>query len=195
VNRSRGRRAVPAVPAVALALTGLLGGCTSHVAGAASPAPLTLADTQVAAYPAGQGHSRGAVDYPETPPVGGEHDPAWADCTGTVYAVPIRPENAVHSLEHGAVWITYDPDLAGPEDVDVLTALVTGRPGLMLSPYPGQGVAVSLQAWDHQVQVAEADDPRVAQFSELLAFNPETTPEPGAPCENPLFLLDQPQPA
>jgi hypothetical protein len=127
--------------------------------------------------------------------VGGEHDAAWADCTGTVYTAPIRPENAVHSLEHGAVWITYDPDLAGTADVETLTALVTGRPGLMLSPYPGQGTVVSLQAWDHQLKVEDADDPRVAQFAELLAFNPETTPEPGATCENPLFLLDQPQPA
>ena len=186
-------RAGLAVPA--LVVGGLLAGCTSVVAGQASPEPLTLADTQVAAYPAGQQHTRGTVDYPETPPVGGEHDPVWADCTGTVYAAPIRPENAVHSLEHGAVWITYDPGLTDAGDVDVLTALVTGVPGLMLSPFPGQGTAVSAQAWDHQVQVADAGDPRIAQFAELLAFNPETTPEPGAPCENPLFLLDQPQPA
>jgi hypothetical protein len=171
-----------------------LAGCTSVVAGAASPA-LTLADTEVAAYPAGQPHTRETVDYPQDPPVGGEHDAAWADCTGTVYAAPIRPENAVHSLEHGAVWITYDPALAGAADVATLTELVSGRSGLMLSPYPGQGVPVSLQAWDHQLQVDDADDPRVAQFADLLAFNPETTPEPGATCENPLFLLDQPQPA
>jgi len=193
VRRRRGRRASPAAPA--LVLTGLLSGCTTVVAGQASPAPLTLAETQVATYPAGQLHTRETVDYPETPPVGGEHDPSWADCTGTVYATPIRPENAVHSLEHGAVWITYDPALSGDADVDVLTALVTGRPGLMLSPYPEQGVPVSLQAWDHQVQVDDATDPRVAQFAELLAFNPATTPEPGATCENPLFLQGQPQPA
>jgi len=193
VIRRRGRRAAPAVPA--LVLTGLLAGCTAVVAGQASPAPLTLAETQVAAYPAGQGHTRETVDYPENPPVGGRHDAAWADCTGTVYATPIRPENAVHSLEHGAVWITYDPALADDADVETLTDLVTGRPGLMLSPYPGLGVLVSLQAWDHQLRLDDAADPRVAQFADLLAFNPETTPEPGATCENPLFLLDQPQPA
>jgi Protein of unknown function (DUF3105) len=192
VSRRRGRRLVPAVPA--LAVLPLLAGCTPLVAGVASPA-LTLADTVVAAYPAGQLHSQDAVDYPESPPVGGRHDPMWADCTGTVYAAPIRPENAVHSLEHGAVWVTYDPDLAGRSDVDTLAALVTGRPGLMLSPYPGLGVLVSLQAWDHQLRLDDAADPRVAQFADLLAFNPETTPEPGATCENPLFLLEQPQPA
>jgi hypothetical protein len=142
----------------------------------------------VAAYPAGQLHTAADVDYPETPAVGGRHDPEWADCTGTVYAAEIRPENAVHSLEHGAVWVTYDPALAGPDDVATLTQLVDGRPGLMLSPYPDQGAVVSLQAWNHQVQVGSADDPRIVEFIDLLVFNPDTTPEPGATCENARFL-------
>ncbi|MCW2698201.1 MAG: uncharacterized protein JWR62_3286 [Modestobacter sp.] len=193
IHRRLGRRGCPAV--LALAISGLLAGCTPVVAGHASPAPLTLAETQVATHPAGQGHTRDTVDYPQTPPVGGRHDPSWADCTGTVYSTPIRQENAVHSLEHGAVWITYDPALADEADVEILAVLVAGRLGLMLSPYPDQGVLVSLQAWDHQVQVDDAADPRVAQFAEMLAFSPETTPEPGATCENPLFLLDRPQPA
>ncbi len=47
-------------------------------------------------------HTTEDVEYLESPPYGGDHDPAWADCTGTVYPEPIRSENAVHSLEHGA---------------------------------------------------------------------------------------------
>jgi hypothetical protein len=165
------------------------------IAGAASPAELSVRSTEVAAYPSGQRHTTADVDYPETPPVGGEHDPVWADCTGSVYSVEIRPENAVHSLEHGAVWVTYDPALADPGDVVTLTRLVDGRPGLMLSPYPDQGSVISLQAWDHQVQVTSADDPRVARFIDLLVFNPDTTPELGASCENPPFLMRPQQPA
>jgi hypothetical protein len=172
----------------AAAGTALLAGCTSVVAGTAAPAPLTLRGTEVAAYPAGQLHTASHVDYLETPPVGGQHDPEWADCTGSVYAVEIRPENAVHSLEHGAVWVTYDPALTSPDDVVTLTQLVDGRPGLMLSPYPDQGAVISLQAWNHQVQVSSAGDPRVVGFLDLLVFNPDTTPEPGATCENPGFL-------
>ena len=188
-----GRRALPA----ALALAGALAvpGCTGAVVGHASPAPVTLAGTQVASYPAGQAHTAAAVDYPETPPVGGQHDPTWADCTGTVYDAPLRAENAVHSLEHGAVWVTYDPAVATAADVRTLTELVSGRPGLMLSPYPDQGVAVSLQAWDHQLQVRSAADPRVAEFADLLVFHPDATPEPGATCENPAFLVATGQPA
>jgi hypothetical protein len=35
-----------------------------------------------------------------------------------------------------------------------------------------------------------AVDPRVARFADLLAFNPDSTPEPGATCENPGFGFD-----
>ena len=48
-------------------------------------------------------HTPDDVDYPQSPPVGGEHAPEWLECG--VYDVPVREENAVHDLEHGSVWI------------------------------------------------------------------------------------------
>jgi hypothetical protein len=184
-------RARSGAPAAVL-VVGLLAGCTSTVTGSAAPAaePVSLGNARVAGYAAGQQHVPGDLDYTESPPVGGPHDATWADCTGSVYDVPIRPENAVHSLEHGAVWVTYDPELAAPDDVAALAAVVDGAPGLMLSPYPGLGTTVSLQAWNHALRLDDVTDPRLAQFAELLVGNPETTPEPGATCENPAFLAD-----
>ena len=192
-GRRPGSAAVPALT-LGLVLGPVLAGCTSVVDGDASPAPVTLDTTQAADYASGQQHTPAPVDYPETPPVGGPHDAEWADCTGSVYSVPIRPENAVHSLEHGAVWVTYDPALVGADDVAHLTDLVDGRPGLMLSPWPDQGAPISLQAWNHQLQVSSAEDPGVPQFINLLVFNPTTTPELGASCENPTFLTSPRQP-
>ncbi|MFI6012195.1 DUF3105 domain-containing protein [Streptomyces sp. NPDC051243] len=55
----------------------------------------------------GRNHVQTAVEYPMNPPVGGDHNKAWMTCDGTVYNKPIANENAVHSLEHGAVWVTY----------------------------------------------------------------------------------------
>ena len=123
------------------------------------------------------------VDYPQSPPVGGNHDAQWADCTGTVYDVDIRHENAVHSLEHGAVWITYNPDEVSEADIETLSALVDGQAGRMLSPYVGLDAPVSVQSWNRQLKVESADDPRLDQFADFFASNPES-PEPGASCEN-----------
>ena len=50
------------------------------------------------------------VAYDRFPPVGGPHDGTWADCNGVVYDTAVRNENMVHTLEHGAIWITYNPD-------------------------------------------------------------------------------------
>jgi hypothetical protein len=140
-------------------------------------------------YEAGQ-HVPMTVAYAESPPIGGEHDPVWADCTGTVYDVDIRHENAVHSLEHGAVWITYNPDLVSPEDVKTLAALVDGESGRMLSPYVGLDSPVSLQSWGHQLKVDSVEDPRIKQFADFLTRNPDFHPEVGASCENPDFVAN-----
>jgi hypothetical protein len=141
-------------------------------------------------YPAGQQHVDTAVDYKESPPVGGPHapPPAWADCTGTVYTVDIRHENAVHSLEHGAVWITYNPDDVSQADIDTLAKLVENKPGRMLSPYAGLDKPISVQSWGHQLKVDSAGDKRIKQFADFFTLNDKYTPEPGASCENPAFI-------
>ena len=50
------------------------------------------------------------VAYTKSPPYGGAHDGYWAACNGVVYPNAVRTENLVHSLEHGAIWIAYNPD-------------------------------------------------------------------------------------
>jgi hypothetical protein len=141
-------------------------------------------------YPAGQEHVDTAVAYSESPPVGGPHapPPAWADCTGTVYDIDIRHENAVHSLEHGAVWITYDPDRVSDGDIETLAGLVENEQGRMLSPYVGLDSPISIQSWGHQLKLDSAADERIEQFADFLTLNSEFTPEPGASCENPAFI-------
>ena len=131
-------------------------------------------------------HVTSPVKYDTTPPTGGNHSQVWADCTGTVYPNPIANENAVHPLEHGAVWITYRPGLAAA-DVATLAKLVTGQNGTLMSPYPGLSSPISLQAWDYQLFVDKATDPRIAAFITALRLNPGTTPEFGASCAYPSF--------
>jgi len=123
-------------------------------------------------------HVSGHVDYPQTPPVGGAHNPVWLNCG--IYPSPVANENAVHSMEHGAVWITYLPNLPAP-DVATLQDAVRGKPYVVLSPYPGLPTPVVASAWGVQLRLTSASDPSLAQFIGNYQRGPQT-PEPGAPC-------------
>jgi hypothetical protein len=118
------------------------------------------------------------VVYPIEPPVGGPHNPIWQNCG--IYDQPVRNEYAVHSLEHGAVWVTYQPGLAA-DQVAVLRGAVKDNPYALLSPHPKAPTPVVLSAWGLQLQLASATDPRLAAFLTLYSSGPQT-PEPGAPC-------------
>ncbi|MFH5231571.1 DUF3105 domain-containing protein [Antrihabitans spumae] len=122
------------------------------------------------------------VAYNQTPPFGGPHDNAWATCTGVVYPTAIRTENAVHSLEHGTVWITYNPDEVSGDALDELASRVDNKPYMMMSPYPGQDSPISLQAWGHQLKLDNADDRRIPQFIAALRANSYNAPEPNGSC-------------
>ncbi|MFE3105953.1 DUF3105 domain-containing protein [Nocardia tengchongensis] len=146
-------------------------------------------------YPAGL-HITGTqrVAYDQAPPFGGPHDGSWAACTGVVYPTAIRTENAVHSLEHGAVWITYNPDKVDKAGVDALAAKVKGKPYSLMSPYPGLDSPISLQSWGHQLKLNSTDDKRITQFITALRLNQYAYPEVGADCANPTFKTDNPPP-
>jgi Protein of unknown function (DUF3105) len=124
------------------------------------------------------------VAYDQSPPFGGPHDQAWANCAGTVYDKAVRNENMVHSLEHGAVWIAYDPDKIKGSALDTLKKKVEGQPYMMLSPYPGLDKPISLQSWGHQLKLDKADDERVDQFITSLRENGFQNPEDGGRCDS-----------
>jgi hypothetical protein len=129
--------------------------------------------------PAGQ-HTSGDVDYAQSPPVGGKHNPVWQNCG--YYDKPVRNESAVHSLEHGAVWITYSPDL--PQDqVDELRDIAESQSYVLVSPYPDlpSNTPVVASAWGKQVGLSGADDPDLKSFIQAYRQGPQT-PEPGAVC-------------
>lgn len=122
-------------------------------------------------------HTEDPVTYPQDPPAGGPHAPAWQKCAA--YDAPVRNENAVHSQEHGAVWITYQPDLPEAE-VKALDKLAKTR-YVLVSPYPGLEDPIVASAWGAQLRLEAADDPRLGAFIERYAGN---GPEPGANCDS-----------
>ncbi|MER5436883.1 DUF3105 domain-containing protein [Streptomyces sp. NPDC002588] len=128
----------------------------------------------------GRDHVTGTVKYPMNPPVGGNHNQAWMNCDGTVYTKPVANENAVHALEHGAVWVTYN-DKATDADMKTLGDKVSKTPYTLMSPDKTQSGTITLSAWGVQLSVNKASDPRVEQFLTKYVQGAQT-PEPGAAC-------------
>jgi len=123
-------------------------------------------------------HVVGPVAYPQTPPVGGDHAAIWMTCG--VYTAPVKTEEAVHSLEHGAVWVTYRPDLPA-DQVSVLAGVVSKYPYGLLSPFVGLDSPVVASAWGLQLKLTSVSDPRLQEFVAKYQNGPQT-PEPGASC-------------
>jgi Protein of unknown function (DUF3105) len=125
-------------------------------------------------------HVDGPVEYPQTPPVGGDHSPNWQDCQ--YYDTSVPNERAVHSLEHGAVWITYSPDTS-QADRDVLKALAQTGDHILVSEYDGLPSPIVATAWGKQLLLQSVNDPELAQFVAFFESGPQT-PEPGVTCRD-----------
>lgn len=126
------------------------------------------------------------LDYGELPPMGGTHNPIWQNCG--IYVNPVRPENAIHTLEHGAVWVTYQPDLEESE-VAALTDAVKSRSFILMSPFPNQRSKIVLTAWGVQLELDNAADARLLTFLNTFENGPQT-PEPGAACTGGLSFTE-----
>ncbi len=122
------------------------------------------------------------IVYDDTglPPAGGIHASIWQNCG--IYTEPISAANAAHSMEHGAVWVTYQPDL-DQDEVELLQDLVRDERFVLLSPFPGLQSPVVLTAWGIQLEIDSADDSRIPEFIDRYQQGPQT-PELGASCVN-----------
>ncbi len=128
-----------------------------------------------------RGHDDDLVLTPAgMPPVGGIHHAELQNCG--IYTTPILDARAIHSLEHGAVWITYRADFP-PAEISALQDIVRNESFLLLSPYPSQEHPLVLTAWGVQLPLKSVTDPRLPAFIARYRLGP-TAPEVGASCNN-----------
>ena len=127
-----------------------------------------------------RGHSE-TVNYPfeGLPSPGGEHHPQWQKCEA--YSQPILTQHAIHAMEHGGVWITYNPDDVNESDIDNLEGYTQGEPFVLVSPFPNQDSPIAVSAWGLQLLLDSSSDGRIREFIDAFANGPQT-PEPGANC-------------
>jgi hypothetical protein len=133
----------------------------------------------------GHMHVTGPVKYTVTPPVGGDHNATWLNCG--IYDKPVPNENAVHNLEHGAVWITYQPSLPQSQ-VGTLRAFVgkqtvltpaqgSGSSRYMdLTPYPGLPAPIMATSWGFQLRLSSPTDPRATAVRQQVPRLPAVHP-------------------
>ncbi|MDG2025598.1 MAG: DUF3105 domain-containing protein [Acidimicrobiales bacterium] len=147
-----------------------------------SPAPELLEVGVVFEYSDnGNGHEACSSGYEMSPPASGDHFDAWQNCG--FYTEPILDYGAVHALEHGAVWIAYQPDLTADE-VNAIAAAVEGESHLLAAPYPGLENPIVLTAWTRQLAVDRWADPTVDEFlGNFVGRLSTTAPEAGVRCD------------
>jgi hypothetical protein len=126
------------------------------------------------------------ITYPQSPPVGGAHSPVWLKCQA--YRDELPKVNAVHSLEHGGVWITYPPGTAQATVSQLEQYVGTNKEYVLVSPYAGQGSPVVVTAWGAQLTLASPTDPRLLQFVQAYAGH---GPEQGVTCASSGATLEQ----
>jgi hypothetical protein len=129
-------------------------------------------------YPATTNRSvKGPIRYDRQPPTNGDHAPIWLNCG--FYEKPVQNRFAVHSLDHGVVWITYRPDLPSGQ-VDKLRTY--GEENyVIVSPYPGQDAPVIATSWRVQLELDGPGDPRLEKFVDEFRIS-ELSPLSGNRC-------------
>ena len=155
----------------------------------ANSGPAKIGEVKVFPKIAGGDHTKSqdeVVTYDILPPIGGTHAGIWQNCG--IYDSEIRNETAVHALEHGAVWITYKPELAETDKIK-LRQVALSNPYILLSPYPTQDVNLILTAWEVQLKLNSLEDAKVEDFLKKYMFDRSTqagkeskSPEFGAQC-------------
>ena len=124
-------------------------------------------------------HLSGGFHYDQTPPVGGDHSSAWQECG--YFERSIASERGVHSMEHGAVWITFRSGL-GSEDMSRLQRLAETNDHVLVTRWNGNLPApLVASAWGRQVNLRSAADPELQEFVDVHAGGAQA-PEQGVPC-------------
>jgi hypothetical protein len=85
--------------------------------------------------------------------------------------------NAVHAMEHGIVWITYNAELLSGEAIDILKDIAGDfRRHVILSPRPQNSMAVAAVSWGRVLRLDAVDEQLLKDF---IRTNRDRSPEPG----------------
>jgi cyclophilin family peptidyl-prolyl cis-trans isomerase len=139
------------------------------------PTLLGIRTDLVAGAPAiSEEHVDTAVDYTgfSNPPTYGPHHGSVAGITPRptgVYSTEQPDEDLVHNLEHGHVWISYNPTLLSDANRVTLENLVRDggdNTGVILTPRLKNETAIALASWAHLLTLDDFDATQIRNFIE-----------------------------
>lgn len=153
---------------------------TSDASSEPSTADPSVVDEYDLTELSGSVHIDPPTTFDQSPSVGGDHYPFWQNCG--FYSVPVIEGAAAHSLEHGAVWITFNADLLSDEELGELEALASANARLLISPYQHDEKLV-LSSWGAQLRLADVaiGDAAIGDFIATYVDR-DGIPEPGVSC-------------
>ncbi len=144
--------------------------------------PDAIAGHAIETFPEGgvNQHTNNPVPYEETPPVAGQHSPSVAPCG--IHSEQIPDETYVHSLEHGAVAILYDPAQVDAATIEASEEIAASYDGETISaPYEGMDQPIYVTSWGERMPLESLDRPAVREYIDTFRAK---GPEPGAECPN-----------
>ena len=110
------------------------------------------------------------------PPVSGKHDPNPAECG--IHTEKIPDENFVHSLEHGAVAVVYNPKQVELGEIRKIEDIVMSYDDDTLSaPYPGLEDPIVMASWSRKMPLDDFDDDAIREYIDTFR---DTEPAPEA---------------
>lgn len=113
---------------------------------------------------------------PDEPPVSGPHFPQWLP-NGGAYDQPVQDGNALHNLEHGMVWISYNPALVTPEQIATLHDFAEERRrDVIVSPREANAAPITAASW---LRILTMDEPDTNVLDQFVRTNLNRSPEPG----------------
>lgn len=145
-----------------------------------SPDLLGIRTDLVAGAPAiSRDHVTEAVNYAgySNPPTYGPHHGFRTDDGGRsitprptgIYDTEQPDEDLVHNLEHGHVWVSYNPALIRAVDLRDLQQLVRDggtNNGVIVTPRAENSSAIAMASWAHLEELDRFDETRVRSFIE-----------------------------
>ena len=114
----------------------------------------------------GQTHiTQGSTDHPaynSNPPTSGDHWPspaAWG-----AYDTTLPDEELVHNLEHGGIWISFEPGKLDASTIAQLKDFAHRYQLIIVEPRANDAAPISLAAWTHMENLDHYDESAILRF-------------------------------